>query len=319
MLVIGKWRFFGQYLMQLYLPIAELSVNVFVILGLGGMVGVLSGMFGVGGGFLLTPLLIFYGIPPAVAVASQANQIAGSSIAGAVGHARHGGIDKRMGLFLILGGIVGAAIGTWLFKLLQTLGQLDLTIAISYVIFLGGVGSLMLVEGVRALRANSSRRRRRKKKPPRDRLIRRLPFQVYFPESKIVVSALAPLLIGAVVGMLVAIMGVGGGFLMVPAMIYLLGMPTQVVIGTSLMQIIFVTAAVTIMHAITTQSVDVMLALLLLVGAVVGTRIGIRFGQKLKAEQLRVLLAIIVLSVAVKLGIDLVRTPSTLFSVVEAL
>lgn len=305
--------------MQLYLPIAELSVNIFIILGMGGMVGILSGMFGVGGGFLLTPLLIFYGIPPAVAVASQANQIAGSSIAGAIGHARVGGIDKRMGLFLVLGGVVGAGLGTWLFKLLQTLGQLDLTIGVSYVIFLGGVGSLMLIEGVRALSAGAGRKRRRKKKPPRRRLLRRLPFQIYFPESKVVVSALAPLLIGALVGMLVAIMGVGGGFIMVPAMIYLLGMPTQVVIGTSLMQIIFVTAAVTIMHALTTQTVDVMLALLLLVGAVVGTRIGIRLGQKLKAEQLRVLLALVVLSVAVKLGIDLVRVPSTLYSVVDAL
>jgi hypothetical protein len=296
--------------MQLYLPIAELSVNVFVILGLGGMVGVLSGMFGVGGGFLLTPLLIFYGIPPAVAVASQSNQIAGSSIAGAIGHARHGGIDLRMGSFLVSGGLVGAAIGTWLFKWLQTLGQLDLMIGISYVVFLGSVGSLMLVEGVRALREGQGRRRKRKKKPPRSRLIRRLPFQVYFPKSKLVVSGLVPLAIGALVGILVAVMGVGGGFIMVPAMIYILGMPTTVVIGTSLLQIIFVAASVTILHAVTTQSVDALLALLLLVGAVVGTRIGIQIGQKLKAEQLRILLAIVVLSVAVKLGVDMIRTPS---------
>lgn len=302
-------------LMQLYLPIAELSVNVFVILGLGGMVGVLSGMFGVGGGFLLTPLLIFYGIPPAVAVASQANQIAGSSIAGAIGHARHGGIDVRMGSIMVVGGLIGAAVGTWLFKWLQTLGQLDVTIGISYVIFLGTVGSFMLFEGIRALRADQGRRRKRKKKRRGRRLIRRLPFQVYFPKSKLVISAIFPLAIGALVGMLVAIMGVGGGFLMVPAMIYLLGMPTQVVIGTSLMQIIFVTAAVTLLHAVTTQSVDALLALLLLVGAVVGTRIGIQVGQKLKAEQLRVLLAIVVLSVAVKLGADMVREPSALYVV----
>lgn len=303
--------------MQLYLPIAEISVNIFIIVGLGGLVGTLSGMFGVGGGFLLTPLLIFYGIPPAVAVASQANQIAGSSIAGAIGHARHGGIDTRMGGFLVLGGLFGAGFGTWLFKWLQTLGQLDLVIGLSYVVFLGGVGSLMLVESVRTLTANASRRRRRRKKPGK-RLVRRLPLQVHFPKSKLVISALAPIAIGALVGMLVAIMGVGGGFIMVPAMIYILGMPTQVVIGTSLMQIIFVTATVTLMHAYTTQSVDVMLALLLLIGAVVGTRIGIRIGQRLKAEQLRVLLALIVLSVAIKLGADMVRPPTSLYSVEDA-
>jgi len=301
--------------MQLYLPIAELSVNVFVIIGLGGLVGVLSGMFGVGGGFLLTPLLIFYGIPPAVAVASQANQIAGSSIAGAIGHARHGGIDTRMGSLLTIGGIAGAALGTFLFKWLQTLGQLDLAISFSYVIFLGSVGSIMLVEGTRALTSTRGRKRRRPKKPPRRRITRQLPFQLHFPKSKLVVSAIIPILMGIVVGVLVAVMGVGGGFIMVPAMIYLLGMPTQVVIGTSLMQIIFVTATATLMHAYNTQSVDVILALLLLIGAVFGTRLGVQMGQRLKAEQLRILLALIVLGVAVKLGIDMITPPPALYVV----
>ncbi|MEM7568383.1 MAG: sulfite exporter TauE/SafE family protein [Pseudomonadota bacterium] len=301
--------------MQLYLPVAEMSVNIFVIMGLGGLVGVLSGMFGVGGGFLLTPLLIFYGVPPAVAVASQANQIAGSSIAGAVGHAKQGGLDPKMGVILTLGGIAGAALGTWAFSVLQAIGQLDVTIAISYVIFLGSVGSLMLVEGVAAMRAQAGRKRKRKRTKKGKGLLRRLPFQVYFPRSKLVITALAPLCVGALVGILVAIMGVGGGFIMVPAMIYLLGMPTQVVIGTSLMQIIFVTAAVTVLHALSTQTVDAILALLLLVGAVVGTRLGIQLGRRLKAEQLRVLLALVVLSVGIKLAIDLVRPPSALYVV----
>ncbi|MEM9878190.1 MAG: sulfite exporter TauE/SafE family protein [Pseudomonadota bacterium] len=301
--------------MQLYLPIAEVSVNIFTIIGLGGLVGILSGMFGVGGGFLLTPLLIFYGIPPAVAVASQANQIAGSSIAGALGHARHGGLDTRMGGFLIVGGIAGAALGTYIFKWLQGLGQLDLAISLSYVVFLGGVGTLMLIESSRALTSRAGKKRRRKAKPPRQRLSRRLPLQVYFPTSKLVISAVVPIGLGVAIGMLVTVMGVGGGFILVPALIYLLGMPTQVVIGTSLMQIIFVTAAATVLHAVTTQSVDVILALLLLVGAVFGTRFGVHVGQKLKAEQLRILLALVVLGVAVKLGIDMVRPPDTLFVV----
>ncbi|MEO0411567.1 MAG: sulfite exporter TauE/SafE family protein [Pseudomonadota bacterium] len=301
--------------MQFYLPIAEMSVNILVIVGLGGLVGILSGMFGVGGGFLLTPLLIFYGVPPAVAVASQANQIAGSSIAGAIGHAKQGGLDTKMAAIMTLGGILGAALGTLLFSVLQAIGQLDVTIAISYVIFLGSVGTFMLAEGVSAMRSAARRKRKRKRKPARKRLMRRLPLQVYFPKSKLVITALAPLGVGALVGVLVAVLGVGGGFIMVPAMIYLLGMPTQVVVGTSLMQIIFVTAAVTIMHAVTTQSVDALLALLLLVGAVVGTRVGIQIGRRLKAEQLRVLLAIVVLGVGIKLAIDLVRTPSVPYTV----
>ncbi|MGD1954018.1 MAG: sulfite exporter TauE/SafE family protein, partial [Sphingomonadales bacterium] len=206
--------------MQLYLPIAEMSVNIFIIIGLGGLVGVLSGMFGVGGGFLLTPLLIFYGVPPAVAVASQANQIAGSSIAGAIGHAKQGGLDPKMGLIMTVGGVVGAGIGSWLFTALKALGQLDITIGISYVIFLGGVGTLMLVEGISAMRDSSGRRRKRCKRTGRKGLMRRLPFPMYFPKSKVVISALAPLAIGALVGILVAVMGVGGGLLMVPAMIY---------------------------------------------------------------------------------------------------
>ncbi|MFZ5608105.1 MAG: sulfite exporter TauE/SafE family protein [Pseudomonadota bacterium] len=305
--------------MQIYLPIAEMSVNILVILGMGGLVGFLSGMFGVGGGFLMTPLLIFYGVPPAVAVASTSNQITAASVSGALAHWRRGGVDLRMGLVLVLGGGVGSYLGAMLFRLLKALGQIDLVIALSYVLFLGTIGALMLAESLRAMRRQRRGEVGRRRKPSHSLWIQRLPFKMRFRKSRLYVSVLAPLAIGFIVGILVAVMGVGGGFLMVPALIYLLGMPTNVVVGTSLFQIVFVTAVVTILHSINTHTVDVVLAVLLLVGAVIGAQLGVRAGQKLKGEQLRAMLALIVLGVCLRMGLGLFFEPAHLFTVEEVM
>ncbi|GGE37471.1 sulfite exporter TauE/SafE family protein [Actibacterium pelagium] len=299
--------------MQIYLPIAEVSVNAFLLLGLGGMVGILSGMFGVGGGFLMTPLLFFIGIPPAVAVATEANQIVASSFSGVLAHLRRRTVDFKMGGVLMAGGIVGAALGIVLFNFLKSLGQVELLISLCYVVFLGVVGSLMFIESVRAIR----RSRSSGAMPPKRRQrswVHALPMKMKFRTSGLYISVFPPLLVGCVVGVLAAIMGVGGGFIMVPAMIYILGMPTKVVVGTSLLQIIAVTAFTTLMHATTNQTVDMALALLLLIGGVVGAQIGTRIGVYLKAEQLRVLLAIMVLAVCLKLALDLLIQPSELYS-----
>ena len=302
--------------MTVYLPIAEISVNLFLILGMGGAIGLLSGMFGVGGGFLMTPLLIFIGIPPAVAVATEANQITAASVSGVLAHWRRGNVDFKMGTILLVGGILGSILGTWIFTVLKAMGQVDLLISLSYVIFLGIIGSLMFIESVNAM-IKSRKGSVARKKLHQHYWIHGLPFKMRFRKSKLYISALMPLSIGALVGILSAIMGVGGGFVMVPAMIYLLGMPTSVVIGTSLFQIIFVTANVTLLHAINTQTVDVMLALLLMSSSVVGAQIGTRFGTKLRGEQLRSLLALLVLIVCVKLAFDLVITPDDLYSLGE--
>ncbi len=304
--------------MTIYLPIAEMSVNVFVLLGLGALVGMLSGIFGVGGGFLMTPLLLFIGIPPAVAVATQANQIVGLSISGVLGHWRRGNVDVRMGLVLMAGGLVGSVIGVALFRLLRSLGQVDLAVSLSYVVFLGLIGGLMFVESLSTIFRN----RRRKggstaRGPGRHGWMHRLPFKIRFYKSKLYISALMPLAVGLMVGLLSAIMGVGGGFVMVPAMIYLLGMPTQVVVGTSLFQIIFVAANTTFLQAMVNHSVDVVLALLLMVGGVIGAQLGVMMGRNLKGEQLRIMLAAIVLLVCGKLAWDLVATPSDLYSIVQ--
>jgi len=297
--------------MQIYLPIAEISVNIFLILGMGGGVGFLSGVFGVGGGFLMTPLLIFIGIPPAVAVATEANQIVASSVSGVLAHWKRGNVDFKMGFALLAGGVIGSSLGVLLFAFLRGLGQLDLVIKLSYVVFLGVIGFLMLIESAKAMR------RRKKQIAPARRThnwMHGLPFKVRFRRSRLYVSALLPISIGVLVGLLAAIMGVGGGFVMVPAMIYLLGMPTAVVVGTSLFQIIFVTANVTILQAVHTQTVDVVLALLLLAGGVLGAQVGARFGGKLKGEQLRGLLALMVLMVCGKISYELIATPSTMFT-----
>ena len=299
--------------MQVYLPIAEVSINVFLLVGLGGAIGFLSGLFGVGGGFLMTPLLIFIGIPAPVAVASEANQIVASSVSGVIAHWRRGNVDFKMGGVLLAGGFVGSYLGVELFAWLRTVGQIDLVIRLSYVFFLGIVGAMMLVESSRAiLRRRSGTVVRRKLH--QHYWVHRLPLRMRFRKSKLYISAIPPFTIGALVGVLAAIMGVGGGFLMVPAMIYLLGMPTIVVVGTSLFQIIFVTANVTFLQSVTTQTVDVVLALVLLAGAVVGAQFGSRAGQYLRGEQLRGLLAVIVLAVVAKLVFDLVATPADLFS-----
>lgn len=296
--------------MHFYLPVAEVSVNLFLLLGIGGAVGVLSGLFGVGGGFLITPLLFFVGIPPAVAVATSANQIVASSVSALMAHVRRRGVDFWMGTVLLIGGLLGSAIGVQIFNYLKSLGQVDLFVNLCYVFFLGGIGSLMMVESIQAfIRSDKQAPKRRK-----HNWIHKLPFKVKFRVSGLYISVIPPLLVGALVGLLGAVMGVGGGFIMVPAMIYLLKMPTKVVVGTSLFQIIFVAAFNTMMHAITNHTVDMVLALLLLIGGVVGAQIGSRFGAKLRGEQLRILLAALVLGVGIKLGLDLRIEPSELYA-----
>ena len=300
--------------MQIYLPIAEVSINVFLLLGLGGGVGFLSGLFGVGGGFLMTPLLIFFGIPSAVAVGTEANQIVASSVSGVLAHWRRGNVDFKMGFVLLAGGLVGSTLGVLLFALLRSIGQVDLVIKLSYVFFLGIIGALMFIESLRAMRrqkvAGGDRRKLHK-----HTWMHGLPFKMRFRKSKLYISAVVPFAVGALVGILAAIMGVGGGFIMVPAMIYLLGMPTAVVVGTSLFQIIFVTANVTFLQAYANQTVDVVLALLLLTGAVIGAQIGAKFGSRLRGEQLRIILAIMVLLVCGKLlFFDLLSTPADIYS-----
>jgi uncharacterized membrane protein YfcA len=300
--------------MQIYLPIAEMSVNVFLLLGMGAGIGFLSGLFGVGGGFLMTPLLIFIGIPPAVAVGTEANQIVAASVSGVLAHWRRGNVDFKMGLVLLLGGLAGSTLGVMLFSFLRGVGQIDLVISLCYVIFLGIIGALMLYESAKTMRRRKTAPGQRRKLHQHN-WVHGLPLKMRFRRSKLYISALMPLGIGFLVGVLAAIMGVGGGFVMVPAMIYLLGMPTAVVIGTSLFQIIFVTANVTFLQAYFNQTVDVVLALMLLSGAVIGAQFGARAGAKLHGEELRGLLALMVLAVCGKLFFDLLVTPSDIYSI----
>ena len=304
--------------MHVYLPIAEMSVNVFLILGMGAGVGMLSGIFGVGGGFLMTPLLIFIGVPPPVAVGTEANQIVASSVSGVMAHWRRGNVDFKMGMVLLVGGIIGSTFGVYLFRELRSIGQIDLVIRLSYVVFLGIIGGLMLIESIRTIQRNRSATAPRRKLHQHN-FLHGLPFKMRFRRSKLYISALLPLGVGFLVGVLASIMGVGGGFVMVPAMIYLLGMPTVVVVGTSLFQIIFVTANATFFQAYLNQTVDVYLALLLLLGAVVGAQIGTKIGSYLRGEQLRGLLALMVLAVCGKLAFDLFVEPDDLFTLGPAL
>ena len=300
----------------MYLPIAEVSVNILILFGMGGMVGILSGMFGVGGGFLMTPLLIFYGIPPIVAVATEANQIVASSISGAYAHWRRAAVDIKMGTILLMGGVIGSLFGIRLFVLLKNLGQIDLIISLSYVILLGIIGTLTFVEGIRSMIIPNELRTIKKRN--RERLwIYSLPFRTKFKKSGLYISIIPPLVIGFFVGILSSIMGIGGGFIMVPAMIYLLRMPTNVVIGTSLYQIIFVTSLVTILHAYENQTVDIMLALILMTGGVVGAQIGAALGHRLKAEQLRFMLGILILAVCIKILTSLVIEPQDLLTITD--
>lgn len=300
--------------MQLYLPIAELSVNAYALLGLGGIVGVLSGMFGVGGGFIITPLLFFLGIPPAVAVATGANLVVASSVSGVLAQLRRKAVDFRMGFVLMAGGLAGSAIGIVVFAWLTTLGQIDLFVQLCYVVFLGLIGVMMFKESLGALLRARKTGGADIRRAHVHYSVHKLPLKIKFRASGLYISVIPPVLVGAGVGFLSAIMGVGGGFIMVPAMIYLLGMPTKVVVGTSLFQIIFVTAFTTVMHAVASQTVDIMLAMLLILGGVIGAQIGSRIGLLLKAEQLRILLAIMVLAVCLRIALDLLLTPDELYS-----
>ena len=304
--------------MQIYLPIAEVSVNAFLLLGLGGIVGILSGMFGVGGGFLMTPLLFFIGIPPAVAVATEANQIVASSFSGVLAHLKRKTVDLKMGTVLLVGGLVGSGLGIIIFNYLKALGQVELLVQLCYVVFLGMIGTLMFFESLKAIRKAGKSGGTAPPTRRKHNWVHNLPFKMKFRVSGLYISVIPPLLVGVLVGILAEIMGVGGGFIMVPAMIYLLGMPTKVVVGTSLFQIIFVTAFTTLLHATTNFTVDIALAVLLLIGGVVGAQIGTSLGTKLKAEQLRILLAMMVLAVCIKLALDLLIMPSELYSLGRA-
>ena len=298
--------------MDLYLPIAGMSVNALVIVLLGAGVGFLSGMLGVGGGFLTTPLLIFYGVPPAVAVASSATQITGASVSGALAHARRKGVDFKMGAVMVAGGLAGSVAGSFLFELLQALGQIDTTISIVYVLMLLSIGGLMLRDSVRALRPRATPRAAPRR---HNRFVAALPWRVRFYRSGLYISPIAPFLLGLAVGILTVIMGIGGGFILVPAMIYLLGMAASVVVGTSLFQILFVTAATTLLHATQSKTVDIVLAALLLVGGVIGAQYGASAARRLPAEKLRLVLALVVLAFGIRLALQLTYRPGEIFTV----
>ena len=300
--------------MELYLPIAEMSVHWLMILGMGAAVGFLSGVFGIGGGFLLTPLLIFAGIPPGVAVATTASQVSASTFSGVMAHLRQKTVDVKMGAVMLAGGLTGTALGVYIFGLLSAQGQSEFAVAISYVILLGSVGGLMLTESIRTIRDIRAGKSAGGRKPGQHNWIHGLPFKLRFRRSRLYISVFPPLVLGFIVGVLSAIMGVGGGFIMVPVMIYMLRMPTNIVVGTSLLQILFVTASATILHAVDNYTVDIMLACLLILGGVVGVQFGVRAGAKLRGEQLRFLLALLTLSIAVRLLYGLIITPPDLFS-----
>jgi len=300
--------------MQIYLPIAEITVDPFVIVFLGAAVGFLSGMFGVGGGFLMTPLLIFYGVPPAVAVGTEASQIVASSVSGVLAHLRRKTVDFHMGGFLVAGGAAGAVVGIFIFRYFREIGQIEVFISIAYVVFLGAIGALMLMESIRTLLRDPNVKRKRRKHRSAEWMAV-MPFAMRFRRSGLYISPIPPIVLGFLVGVLAAIMGVGGGFIMVPAMLYILNMPTNVVVGTSLFQIIFVTAIATVLHAAANQTVDIVLAMMLLAGGVIGAQIGARAGRRLKGEQLRALLALIVLAVSARLFFDLALPPETFFVV----
>ncbi len=300
--------------MAIYLPIAEMSVNFLILLGMGAAVGFLSGMFGVGGGFLITPLLIFYNIPPAVAVATGANQVVGSSFSGTLSYLKKGAVDIKLGVVLLIGGIAGSTVGVIIYSKLREIGQLDLIVSLLYVAFLGTVGGLMLTESLRAMRRSRKGTTVSLKRPGQHMWVHRLPFKVRFKTSRLYVSVIPVLGLGAMIGVLASIMGVGGGFIMVPAMIYLLKVPTTVVIGTSLFQIMFVAGYTTIVQAATNQTVDIVLAVALTIGGVIGAQYGAVAGRRLRGEQLRALLAALVLLVAIRLGYGLFVRPDEIFS-----
>ena len=304
--------------MQVYLPIAEMAVSAEAIFFLSAFVGLISGIFGVGGGFLTTPFLIFIGVNPAVAVGTQTTQLVASSTAGALGHLRRGNVDIKMGLIMMLGGVLGSFVGIFIFKLLQYLGQIDLAISLLYIVLLGGIGSLMLVESVASFLFKKKDDVRQAFNNTRvSPFILSLPYKMRFPRSKLFISVLVPAGIGFVGGVLAAILGIGGGFLIVPAMIYILGMPALLVAGTALFQVIFTTSSAAIMHALVNQTVDIILGLILIVGGVVGAQIGVFIARFFRGQNSRVILALIILGVCLKLVIDLFVLPSELFSTME--
>jgi len=300
--------------MSIYLPIAEMNINIFLIVFIGMIVGALSGLFGVGGGFLMTPLLIFLGIPPIVAVGSEAPHVLASSVSGVIAHWRKKNVDFKMGFFLLSGGVIGSTLGVNLFKLLKTYGQIDIVIQFLFIIFLGFIGMSMAFESAKTTIKNYRTTSAIRTKLHQHSWIHGLPFKLRFHRSKLYISAIPPILIGFFVGVLSAMMGVGGGFIMIPAMVYILGMSTNVVVGTSLFQIIFVTANSTFFQSYLNQTVDIVLSALMILGGVIGAQIGVRLGSQLKAEYLRGILAILVLLVCAKILTDLILTPSDLFS-----
>jgi len=300
--------------MSIYLPIAEMNVNIFLIVFIGMVVGALSGLFGVGGGFLMTPLLIFLGIPPVVAVGSEAPHVLASSVSGVIAHWRKRNVDFKMGFFLLSGGVIGSTLGVNLFKLLKTYGQIDIVIQFLFIIFLGFIGMSMAFESAKTTIRNYRTTSAIRTKLHQHSWIHGLPFKLRFHRSKLYISAIPPILIGFFVGVLSAMMGVGGGFIMIPAMVYILGMSTNVVVGTSLFQIIFVTANSTFFQSYLNQTVDIVLSALMILGGVIGAQIGVRIGSQLKAEYLRGILAILVLLVCAKILSDLILTPSDLFT-----
>ncbi|MEX0341969.1 MAG: sulfite exporter TauE/SafE family protein [Erythrobacter sp.] len=298
--------------MDVYLPIANLSVNGLWIVALGALTGVLSGLFGVGGGFLTTPLLIFYGIPPTVAAASASTQVTGASVTGVLAHGGRGGVDYRMGMVMVAGGVIGSGFGAILFRFFRAIGQIDVVISALYVILLGTIGMLMAREAVQTIRGTGSVQAARRRHHP---LVASLPMRWRFYRSGLYISPLAPLVVGIVVGILTMLMGVGGGFILVPAMLYILGMSANVVVGTSLYNILFVTMATTIMHSLTTKAVDIVLVFLLLLGSVTGAQIGSQIAVKAKPEMLRLILAIIVLLVAFRMFLGLFYQPDEIYTV----
>ncbi|MBI4724958.1 MAG: sulfite exporter TauE/SafE family protein [Rhodomicrobium sp.] len=303
--------------MLVYLPIAELPVNVLLMLAMGGAVGFLSGMFGVGGGFLMTPMLIFAGVPSAVAVATGANPLIASSITGTIAQYRLKNVDVKLGMYLLAGGAAGAFLGVRIVKFLRQAGQFDLSVSLLYVVFMGVVGGIMLVESIRAIRKQRQGRPVSMRRPAQHNWVHRLPFKTRFKTSKLYISAVPAIALGVMVGLLSGVMGVGGGFIMVPILIYLLRVPTNIAIGTSLFQVIFVSAITTVFQAVWNQTVDIALALMLMAGGVLGAQAGASAGQRLRAEQLRLLLAILVLAVGLRLAVGLL-VPSDLFSLARA-
>ena len=300
---------------QVYLPIADLPVNIFVVFAMGVAVGFISGMFGIGGGFLMTPLLIFLGISPAVAVATVSSHIAASSFSGAITYWRRKALDLSLAAMLLIGGIAGTAAGVWLFTYLRALGQLDLTISLSYVILLGSVGSLMVTEGVRAIIRSRHGKPVELRRPGSHTWFHGLPFKLRFKQSRIYVSSIPVVTIGFIMGFIGAIMGIGGGFLLVPMLIYFLRVPTNVVIGTSMVLTLVTMATATVLHSVTNHLVDVILALILMVGGVTGAQFGARAGQKMRGERLRLMLGVLVLAVGVRFAVDLVLTPDDFYSI----